>query len=459
MEGRGVIPEVSESTIQFIGSTILTEAKKARRWSLSSSFNSMMMGYSMRSPQIKTQLFRLVDVLPSLRSDEQAARHIVEYLGDPTMPLGIRMLASGARHFPRVASAAMRFAVRQMSRNFIAGEDAHEAHQTFKSLRERGVGVSFDILGEAVVSEAEAQAFHKKYLDLFHYVSMARAIDEHLEMTIGFGDPYAKHDFFGRIPDYNVSIKLSSLYSMLDPIAPEASYEGVAPRLRELARIAVKNGAFLNVDMEDYRLKSLTLYIFKRLLSEDEFKKYPHFGIVLQAYLRDSEKDLADLTSFAQSRGTPFQIRLVKGAYWEYEVANAAQHGCQPPVFMSKNDTDANYERLAGRLICSFPILKPAFGTHNVRSIAYILAVIERMGIAKNDVEFQGLFGMADEIKELLAKHGWRVRSYMPVGDVLPGMAYLVRRLLENTSNESFLRQGFVEGKSPEELLRNPRSK
>jgi RHH-type transcriptional regulator, proline utilization regulon repressor / proline dehydrogenase / delta 1-pyrroline-5-carboxylate dehydrogenase len=418
-----------------------------------------MMGYTMRSPELKTQLFRLVDVLPSLRTDEQAARHIAEYLGGASLPYAVRLASRLAGRFPKLSSMAMRAAVRMMSKNFIAGETVVDAEEAFHRLRVKGIGVSFDILGEAVVSEAEAQVFYDRYCRLLRFLS-----DDHffrqsdIEMTIGFGDLYRRYNSF-KVPDHNCSIKLSALYSMLDPIDPEGSKRGVWPRLTNLARTAMKTGAFLNVDMEDHRLKGLTLKIFKDLVSSPEFSRYPHFGIVVQAYLRDSEKDLSSLISLAQTRGCPFQVRLVKGAYWDYEVANAAQHGCQPPVFMSKAETDANYERLAGRLLSSSPAITAAFGTHNIRSISYVMAAMRGLGIEKGDVEFQGLYGMADEVKEILAADGYRVRSYMPVGDVIPGMAYLVRRLLENTSNESFLRQGFIEKKNASHLLANPRGK
>ncbi|HET6575029.1 MAG TPA: L-glutamate gamma-semialdehyde dehydrogenase, partial [Fimbriiglobus sp.] len=134
----------------------------------------------------------------------------------------------------------------------------------------------------------------------------------------------------------------------------------------------------------------------------------------------------------------------------------AAQHGWPVPVWTQKWQSDANYEKLSTFLLENHAWLVPAFGSHNVRSIAHAMAVAEQLGVPPRRYEFQMLYGMADPIKDAIRSLGHRVRVYTPYGELLPGMAYLVRRLLENTSNDSFLRQGFSEGVSEELLLRNP---
>src|SRR5581483_5627982 len=215
--------------------------------------------------------------------------------------------------------------------------------------------------------------------------------------------------------------------------------------------------AFVNFDMEQYSYKDVTLRIFRDILTEPEFRDWPHVGIAIQAYLRDTEDDLKHLLEWAKNtRRCPVWVRLVKGAYWDYETVIAAQHDWPVPVFTRKWESDANFEKLAEFLLANVEWLIPAFGSHNIRSMSRAMATAEALGVPRRRFEFQMLYGMADPIKEAIQSLGYRVRIYTPYGQLLPGMAYLVRRLLENSSNDSFLRQGFAEGLSEEVLLMNP---
>ena len=257
-------------------------------------------------------------------------------------------------------------------------------------------------------------------------------------------------------PIVNVSVKISALYSQMNPADPDDAILHLAPKLRPLLRRAREVGAFINFDMESYAHKNTTLALFKALFQEPEFRDWPHAGIVVQAYLRDSGKDLAELISWGRNRGTRFTVRLVKGAYWDYERIKAHQNGWNVPVFEQKAASDANFEALTRVLLENESIVTSAFGSHNVRSIAHAQAMAEELGIPKNRFEFQLLYGMAGPIKRALVEMGYRVREYSPVGELLPGMSYLVRRLLENTSNEGFLRAKFSDNASETSLLRDP---
>ena len=167
-------------------------------------------------------------------------------------------------------------------------------------------------------------------------------------------------------------------------------------------------------------------------------------------------EDADRLIAWAKRTGRQVTVRLIKGAYWDYETVIAAQEDWPVPVFQHKWETDANYEKLTLFLLERHGLLRPAFGSHNIRSIAHAMATAESLGAPRQRFEFQMLYGMADPIKEAIQSLGYRVRIYTPYGQLLPGMAYLVRRLLENSSNDSFLRQGFAEGLSEEVLLMNP---
>ncbi len=179
-------------------------------------------------------------------------------------------------------------------------------------------------------------------------------------------------------------------------------------------------------------------------------------GIVIQAYLRDSRDDLADVIAWSSQRPVPVTVRLVKGAYWDAETVHSRAEGWPVPVFEDKAQTDANYERCVRLLHDHHGAVRAAFGSHNLRSLAYAVAYARSRGIADTDYEIQMLYGMAEPMHAAIRRMGLRLRVYGPVGELVPGMAYLVRRLLENTSNESFVRHRFAEGRALDELLVAP---
>ena len=208
--------------------------------------------------------------------------------------------------------------------------------------------------------------------------------------------------------------------------------------------------------MESYRTKDLTLAIFRQILSEEEFRGTADVGIVIQCYLKDAGHDLMMLRDWARERQTPVWVRLVKGAYWDYETVHATAAGWPIPVFGQKWETDANFERQSRFVLRNSGYLRPALASHNVRSLAHGMAVARHIGLPQTGLELQMLYGMADGEKQVFVDLGYRLRIYMPYGELIPGMAYLVRRLLENTSNDSFLRASFTENVAVEKLLMNP---
>ena len=411
-------------------------------------FYQRLMALSMHDERFKTQLFRFVAVLPSLRRSSEIIQHLEEYFSDsndgfsPLVGMGVRV----ARLVPWISAPVLRWNVSEMARQFIAGRNPHEVIATLRKRRAQKIGFTVDVLGEAVVSEAEADEYAAIYGDLLE--KLARE-------TRDWTDPLGKNaELF---PVVNLSVKISALYSQISPAAPADAIAHLSTKLRPLLRRARELGAFINFDMESYALKNTTLELFKTILTEAEFKDWPHAGIVIQAYLRDSEGDLRDLIEWGRGRGTRFAVRLVKGAYWDYETTKSGQNGSNPPVFLQKPESDANFEKLTRVLFENNSVVTPAFGSHNVRSIAHAQAVADELGIDRSRFEFQLLYGMAGPIKRALVEMGYRVREYCPVGELLPGMAYLVRRLLENTSNEGFLRAKFAENVPAKELLRDPR--
>ena len=411
-------------------------------------FYQRMMEFSMRDEHFKVQMFRFVDVLASLRRGSDIVQHLDEYFADMRngyAPL-IRTGVSLARIVPIISGKFLRWNVSGMARQFIAGRNPEDVMKTLRKKRRQGIGFTVDLLGEAVVSEEEAA----------EYMGRCQELLEHLAReTRGWTDPLGKNSEL--FPVVNVSVKISALYSQMNPADPADAIAHLAPRLRPILRRAKELGAFINFDMESYAHKNATLELFRTLFTEPEFRDWPHAGIVIQAYLRDAETDLRDLIAWGQARGTRFTVRLVKGAYWDYEKIKSTQNGWVIPVWLQKPESDANFERLTRILLENESIVTSAFGSHNVRSIAYAQALAEELRIDRSRFEFQLLYGMAGPIKRALVDVGYRVREYSPVGELLPGMSYLVRRLLENTSNEGFLRAKFSEHISATQLLRDPR--
>src|SRR5438876_8766875 len=412
-------------------------------------FYQRLMTLSMRDEQLKLQLFRFVAVLPSLHTSREIIEHLQEYFADAHDSRKIsKFLRAGVGLtgiVPWISGPILRWNVSEMARQFIAGRNSNDVMRTLRKRRTQKIGFTVDLLGEAVVSEAEAAEYAARYLDLLE--GLARE-------TRDWVDPLGTNsDLF---PVVNLSIKISALYSQISPDDPAETIAHLAPKLRPLLRRARELGAFINFDMESYAHKNGTLELFKTVFMEEEFRDWPHAGIVIQAYLRDSDADLRHLIEWGRARRTRFAVRLVKGAYWDYETTKSRQNGWDCPVYLEKPESDANFETLTRLLLENESIVTSAFGSHNVRSIAHAQALAEQLGIDRSRFEFQLLYGMAGPVKRALVEMGYRVREYCPVGELLPGMSYLVRRLLENTSNEGFLRAKFSDNVSEDELLRNP---
>src|SRR3984893_18803655 len=414
-----------------------------------SDFYGRLMDWSMRDESFKTQMFRFVDVLPTLTSSEDVVKHMSEYLKDAKAP--VSGLMRGALKLgglvPVIPATVIRKNVLAMANLFITGSDGKSAFPNLKQIWREQARFTVDILGEAVVSDREADEYAAKYGELLDFLA------ENTRTWKAEGPLAATEP-----PLVNVSVKVSALCARVQTTDPEASIAAIMTRLRPIVLRAKKLGAFINLDMEHYGLKDLTLELFKRLCTDAELTDYPHLGLVIQAYLRDSYEDTEQMLAWARKIGRKFTVRLVKGAYWDYEKVIAAQRTWDVPVYVSKPDTDANYERVSRLLLDNHDIVYSAFASHNVRSIAHAMVYGQKLGLRPGDSEFQMLYGMATPIRRSLVRLGQRVREYCPVGQLVPGMAYLVRRLLENTSNEGFLQAKFRANTSLTKLLEDPAS-
>jgi RHH-type proline utilization regulon transcriptional repressor/proline dehydrogenase/delta 1-pyrroline-5-carboxylate dehydrogenase len=423
-----------------------TSPLSSERW------QSEMMDWAMADDRLKVELFRFVDVFPTLRTSGEIDRHLREYFEQPELQtprlLRAGLAASRQRLVSPLATSLIRRQMLAFAQRFIFGRDAAAALPKLRKLRKRGLGFTLDVLGEASVGDAEAEDYQQRYLKLLDGLQR--------EVAAWRPDSVIDRAAWGPVPRVNVSIKITSLFSQIDPLNFRGSADAVKDRLRPIFSKAQETGAFVNLDLEQFRYRDLTFIVFKELLEEDEFAGYDEAGVVVQAYLRDAEHDIRGLIDWARERERVITVRLVKGAYWDYETVQSAQEGWPAPVFTHKPDSDVTYERIT-RLMLEHPAqIRSAFASHNVRSLANAIATAEALGLPKDAYELQMLHGMGEPIKVAIRKLGLRLREYAPVGELIPGMAYFVRRLLENTANESFLRLTFADGENQERLVCAP---
>ncbi len=414
-----------ETEIQQLARQLLNEAQKREPVTLSPAWwQERLLAWATSDPEFRVKLLRFVDVLPSLRDSRAVANHIRQYFRDDT-PAVIHLGAELATPtvFRPVVSRVVRQGVFAMAHRFIAGETPEQAVPRLRELAQHGVGYTVDLLGEATLSEQEADVYFERYASLIR--------------TLALQAPGPHDGPWHGAPPVNVSVKLSALSSHFEPAAPGYVSEAVRSRLLPLLRLARRHSCFINIDMEQYQYRDLVQTVFADAVMEPDLRDYADIGIVVQAYLKSAETSIRFLRQLAEQRGTPITVRLVKGAYWDEERIVADEAGWDVPVYEDKAATDASYERCTDLLLDSWPHLRPAFGTHNPRSVAQAIARSRAHGLEAG-VEFQMLFGMAETLRDAVARHGFRTRVYVPVGAIIPGMAYLVRRLLENTSNQSW---------------------
>jgi RHH-type proline utilization regulon transcriptional repressor/proline dehydrogenase/delta 1-pyrroline-5-carboxylate dehydrogenase len=330
-------------------------------------------------------------------------------------------------------------AMKEMGRQFVLGETIQSAMRRGAAMETRGYSYSYDMLGEAARTEADAKGYHDAY---------AAAID-----AIGAGATGAT------IADRpGISVKLSALHARYEEAQAERVHAELYPRLKALCEAAARHDIGLNIDAEEADQLSLSLDLIGRLLREDSLADWPGLGVVVQAYGQRAAHVIDWLHAAAADRR--IMVRLVKGAYWDTEIKRAQVEGLDGfPVFTSKPATDVSYIACARKLLGMRDRIYPQFATHNAHSVAAILhmAGADATGAQLDDFEFQRLHGMGEALHDIVMRdNATRCRIYAPVGAHRDLLAYLVRRLLENGANSSFVNQIVDEELAPEEIARDP---
>lgn len=398
---------------------------------------------------IRVHLLKFLALLPSLDHDKhgtEVKRNLLESLrrlkadselltqnkkrGSRPLPLYLSFLFSLAGFLAGILPAPMlasivRHMVRAMARRFIAGESISSSHKTLRDLRHSKREATLDQLGELVVSSKEADEYFEKVLQLIH------GMKQHI--------PKGEKNAAG-ILNAHVSIKVSALSHDFKPQAFDATFAKVAPRLKRILMEAEREEVFINVDAEHYHYRDLVLKIFAKVLHDTpELKSFAQTGIVVQAYLRDGASHLQDVINLAQSRGLRMPIRLVKGAYWDAETIEGEAHQFTPPQFLNKEESDLHFRQLVHMTLENGEWLQLALGSHNLQDHAFAEALRKLRFPNAPVIEHQCLHMTYEALSHGLANMGWPTRNYMPIGNLLVGMAYLVRRIMENSSQVGVL--------------------
>ena len=405
-----------------------------------------LLNWSIRHEGLKRQIFSFIASLPQADTPRAFGALLKEhFVGHTGVP---RLLRAAARAACTIGPSAMRVLqpivrgrAEEMARRFIIGASDARTSANLTRLRQKGFAFTLDVLGESARSDACGERYVRTYLRLLD--RLAAAQNDWAGLVSG-----GQFDW-GAAPRINVSIKPSAL-------APGGNLAAMLARAGRIYERVIALGGFLCIDMEALCLKDVTYELYRRLRTDRRFGDWPHLGLAVQTYLRATEGDLAGLLDWARGQGVRISVRLVKGAYWDSEVAAAEARGARAPVYTVKSETDAAFERAAATVLKNHDICHLACASHNIRSVCAVLETARALGVPENRYEFQLLYGMAKLFRIALLRTTPRVRLYCPHGDMLVGMAYLIRRLQENTSNESILRQEFAPGPDPAELLANP---
>ena len=323
-----------------------------------------------------------------------------------------------------VIRGAVGRAMKEMGRNFVLGESIEAAMKRAEEFEGRGYAYSYDMLGEAARTEGDARRYHLSYSRAITAIAAA-AKGQDIRANPG------------------ISVKLSALHPRYEVAKRERVMEELVPRLRALAGLARAAGLGFNIDAEEADRLALSLQVIEAVVSDPSLKGWDGFGVVVQAYGRRAGAVIDWLHDMALRLDRKIMVRLVKGAYWDGEIKRAQVLGLASfPVFTRKQATDVSYLANARKLLGMTDRIYPQFATHNAHTVAGVLDMARGMGCDMRSFEFQRLHGMGERLHDIvLSEHGTRCRIYAPVGAHRDLLAYLVRRLLENGANSSFVNQ------------------
>ncbi|MBW8041553.1 MAG: hypothetical protein FVQ85_16375 [Planctomycetes bacterium] len=414
-----------------------------------------LMDWAMGRDPLKAEIFTLLDRLPGLTTEKMLYDHIRQSFKHPevlppVLRLGLRIAGLLGPLGRKIVTAIVSKCVKIVAHQFIIASQVDQTVSKLCKLRQKdGFAFTLDILGEDTATDQQVGQYIEKYFQLLAGLKTA----QQNWAPLANGDSLLD---WGSAPKINISVKPSALDSHPDPDDLQATVSRMFERLSPLYRIVVQLGGFLCIDIETRALRRITFELYRRLRSDPQFRNYPHLGLTMQVYFKDADAELDKMLAWARVEKLPISIRLVKGAYWEYEIAAAEKARAPVPVYTIKTETDLAFERAAQTILKNHDICHLACASHNIRSVCSVLALARALNVPQNRSEFQVLYGMAESFRKALLGIAGRVRLYCPQGQLIAAMAYLVRRLIENTSSESFMHLTFAEHTDIDRLLENP---
>lgn len=429
----------------------LVDEISSYRPSLLEKVSDWALGLTAHYSLIRVHLLKFLAILPSLdfdKSGEEVKRNLLEAIRRLVTDHEKLKLSGQSTHLikllpasyiyslkvvhqlskllhPRILAILVRFCVRNMARRFISGQSIEDSTHTLKTLLKSSRDVTLDQLGELVVSQQEADQY----------------MEDVLKIIRGLKESYVTGEVNGAdIPRAHVSIKVSGLCEDFKPHAFDYTFEKIKPRLEKILLAAKEEQVFINIDAEHYHYRDTVLQVYgKVLLENSELQSYRHTGIVLQAYLNDCYVHLEDIISLAKKRGHVMPIRLVKGAYWDAETIEATAHSFESYQFLNKEETDLHFRQMAYKILQAHDCLQLSIGSHNIADHCFVETVRQEFFPQAPVIEHQCLHMTYEALSCALAKVGWPTRNYMPLGNLLVGMSYLVRRIMENSSQVGVL--------------------
>lgn len=338
-----------------------------------------------------------------------------------------------------VIRTAMNIAMKIMGNQFVMGKNIATAiHRAVKE-EQKGYIYSYDMLGEGARTELDAQKYFQAYVGAIHAIGSSASAQSHKGPFVSPG----------------ISVKLSAIYPRFEFTHQSQAIARILPQLLELCLLAKQYDMGLTVDAEESDRLELTLIIFEKVFIDPRLENWCGLGLAVQSYQKRSIFIIDWLKALAEQHKRKIMVRLVKGAYWDTEIKDSQLRGLEEyPVFTRKSSTDVAYHACANKLLDYRQWLYPQFATHNAYTASVI---IELAGKDPKGFEFQRLHGMGEELyDQILDEERVRCRVYAPVGEHDALLAYLVRRLLENGANSSFVNAILDEQKPVEELLDDP---
>ena len=387
-----------------------------------------------KDPKAISVTVSLTDEVMRITSAKDSVRILRKAAKDSTVAgfglfntFGLKLIASISRVLPKPVLFAVHTQVKLLSKGIILPAESKKLSRQIKKRAKKGIRLNINVLGEAVLGEDEANERFERVMQMMQRPEV----------------------------DY-VSVKLSSVASQIISLDRNGTLERVSEKLRHIYRTSIATNTFVNLDMEEFRDLRLTVDAFKLVLNEGEFKNL-YAGLVLQAYLPESHEVFAELVDWSLERhkqsGGVVKIRLVKGANLAMEKAEAELHGWVAAPYQSKADVDASYSRLLDTALRSehAKAVRIGVASHNLFHIAFALEIAKKRNVMEQ-LDLEMLEGMANPEALAIAKRSMRILLYAPVtraDDFASAVAYLVRRLDENTAVENYLRSSFEIGTNP----------